>query len=546
MAADALAESGLRRRRHRRADEAGVAAAPDPDRGRYHALLIGIDYQDSSWLTRLKSPEHDVDRLAWRLENQFGFEPPTILLHERATKSAIEKAFQDYLQSEGAGRLVQPSDSLLIYFAGHGTRSDHDEDLTFWLPHDAREGDEEGWVRGDDVIDWIQRIDAAHVLLISDSCYSGGLRFRSGGEEDAELRRNAERKLNYLLREESVQVISSGADHEKVSDKGDWPGAKLSLFAGALDTELDKVVRSGDAIRYITASELHIHVRDSAIEKSPRFRAQGPQVHRSPARGYGEFIFIAQGASDAAHEEGAAIRRMEGWPFGWRIPGTLVPLGFVDLDGNESATPLYTLKGEDRTEMVMVTGDKYFTPFLMDRHEVTNARFREFLKSRGREDDIEHWQRERDPEFDRRPVVGIDLETAREFARWAGKQLPTEAQWMHAATWDADRRAMRAFPWGDEFEAGELERLLRPPVVGATSGDDCAFGLVAMGGGVREWCLLPPPADPAVFGVACGPTQVFSSVRARWGSAVAEHRFEVRANERRNNLGFRCVFALEK
>ena len=49
-----------------------------------------------------------------------------------------------------------------------------------------------------------------------------------------------------------------------------------------------------------------------------------------------------------------------------------------------------------------------------------------------------------------------------------------------------------------------------------------------------------------LFGVACGPTQVFSSVRARWGRAAAEHRFEVRAGERRNNLGFRCVFALER
>ena len=75
--------------------------------------------------------------------------------------------------------------------------------------------------------------------------------------------------------------------------------------------------------------------------------------------------------------------------------------------------------------------------FQMDRHEVTNARFRAFLKSRGREDDVEHWQREDDPDFDLRPVVGIDLDTAREFARWAGKQLPTVAQWMHAASWTA-------------------------------------------------------------------------------------------------------------
>ena len=300
MAADAMAEDGLRRRRHRRADEAGAGTAPRPEYGRFHALLIAVEYGESEWLTKLESPRKDVERLAWRLETQFGFEPPTILLNANATKSAIEKALQDYLPTEGAGRLVDPSDNLLIYFAGHGTRSETNENLTFWLPHGAVKGNEESWVRADDVINWIQRIDAAHVLLISDSCYSGGFRFRSG-ESDAELRRNSQRKLEYLLRESSAQVISSGAAHEVVSDKGSWRNADLSLFAGALDTELAYVAKPENRLSYITASELHLNLLTRAVNESPKFRDQGPQAHRAPNKGYGEFIFIATGRKHGQH-----------------------------------------------------------------------------------------------------------------------------------------------------------------------------------------------------------------------------------------------------
>src|SRR5262249_49762602 len=50
----------------------------------------------------------------------------------------------------------------------------------------------------------------------------------------------------------------------------------------------------------------------------------------------------------------------------------------------------------------------------------------------------------------RGPVVQVTVEEARAYCEWARLELPSEAQWVRAASWDAVARRLRAFPWGDE------------------------------------------------------------------------------------------------
>lgn len=100
--------------------------------------------------------------------------------------------------------------------------------------------------------------------------------------------------------------------------------------------------------------------------------------------------------------------------------------------------------------------------FWIDRTEVTNAQFKAFLEDTGYQpaelhNFLRHWQRAAaaadeprrwriPPGKERHPVVWVDLEDARAYARWAGKRLPREEEWQSAA-------GRSLWPWGETFDA---------------------------------------------------------------------------------------------
>jgi formylglycine-generating enzyme required for sulfatase activity len=178
------------------------------------------------------------------------------------------------------------------------------------------------------------------------------------------------------------------------------------------------------------------------------------------------------------------------------------------------------------------------------------------------------------------PVVHIAYENAAAFAKWAGKRLPTEAEWEFAAR---GGMAGKPYAWGDELKPdGKWQANIyqgKFPVRGGDTGEDGfkgiapvaqfppnAYGLFDVGGNVWEWCSDWYRADYYSMlaeqgGVARNPQGPSSSLDPsepqeqkrvqRGGSFLCTDQFctrymvgtrgkgEVRSGS--NHVGFRCV-----
>jgi len=187
--------------------------------GNYHALVIGInDYPNFPKKDNLDMAVNDAQTVAQLLKTQYGF-TVDLLLNEQATYKGIMRAFNNL------NKKLEPNDNLLIYYSGHGIRDKY-AGITYWLPTNAETNDETFWIIATRITSHIKRNPARHVLIVSDSCYSGTLdledKFRT--LENIDLR--AKYRQNYLqkMSKKPSRYLMSSGGNEPVLDNG---GQKL-------------------------------------------------------------------------------------------------------------------------------------------------------------------------------------------------------------------------------------------------------------------------------------------------------------------------------
>ena len=105
----------------------------------------------------------------------------------------------------------------------------------------------------------------------------------------------------------------------------------------------------------------------------------------------------------------------------------------------------------------------YLDAYEMDRYEITNTQYRRFLQETGRKAPLYWVGNEYRPGQADYPVVGVSWEDADAYCQWAGKHLPTEAEWEKACRGTDGR----LYPWGNTWEPHRANidvsgRALRP------------------------------------------------------------------------------------
>ena len=139
-------------------------------------------------------------------------------------------------------------------------------------------------------------------------------------------------------------------------------------------------------------------------------------------------------------------------------------------------------------------------PFSMQKTEVTNAEYLEFVRATKHEAPS-HWPNG-NPAFGQEqwPVVNVSVEDAKSFAEWLSKRdgvtyrLPTEEEWEFAAR-NGDQGNL--FPWGNEFQEGRAvlgEGL--PRSVNSFPNGKNRWGVVDLIGNVWEWTSTPVSLYP--------------------------------------------------
>ena len=517
---------------------------------RYHMIGIGIDkYQDVKFRP-LNYAVSEVRSLGSLLTEQYGLAKPRYLFNEAANKDVIGGALESFA-ADGDDELNN-EDALLIYFAGHGGVNRSGK-KSYFATYEAEQNRRSTWYSHSDFIDELADIQARYILLIANSCFSGGLVNTRSGPGSSPV------SLADISGHRSREIITSGKKDQEVWDN--------SSFATALQQTL-----RGSSKPWVLSDELHISARAYVTSSDGHLPSYGvisnPDLHpHADAR----FIFHrrAGGSTRPTVDDKPTATQAQTHP----APPKSEPQPRRHLSKNPD---LQTIVDNDvlicRGSFLMGSHEKeqgrlsnegpqhqvQVPSFYLGRYPVTRGEYARFARAVGSSID-DGW---RDPGFnqgDEHPVVNVSWDDAQTYIEWLNLEtglvhrLPSEAEWEYACRAGTSTR----FWWGDDLSdklallcANFAKNHGGTTAVGSFKPNP--WGLYDMSGNVYEW--VQDRCNSSYIGAPSdGSAWLSGDLRVLRGGPWLSNPINLRSASRNwfssycrnNNFGFRLARTLD-
>ena len=510
-----------------------------------YALVVGNGNYTNGWKP-LEGALRDVKEIETTLKKH-GFQV--------TLKTDLSKATFDHVFAEFVLRLGKDRDNrLLFYYAGHGytRKSASDADLGYLvmvgapLPQTDDVGFELESITMESLVTQAEKIQARHALFVFDSCFSGTILNMRDEQKPPE---SISDSIKYPVR----QFITAGRAGEPVPDDNSYfKQAFLDLLEGRDAEPFPDGYITGEELGFHLKNKVPEYnkaqhpqygkIRDPKLDKGdfvfvlentegsggrkslPTLATlrvtstpsgamvylDGKQIGSTPLREYQidtgvrrqKQVEIGLELSGyQSHVERLTLRGGQTTPLDMRlkktslpkptpkpaVPSGSIPEGMVLIPAGEFQMGSDTGNDDERPVHTV-----YVDAFYMDKYEVTVGQYKAFVQSTGHRSPDWNQIAKHSP-TDRHPMISVSWHDAMAYSKWAGKRLPTEAEWEKAARGGL---VGKKYPWGDTIDRTKANyhgSVRNTTPVGSYPAN--GYGLYDMAANVWEWCLDEYEAD---------------------------------------------------
>ncbi len=493
-----------------------------PTTGEYWALIIGIDNYHHG--LPLQTAVRDAMEVRDELAQRHGVRRERLieLFNEQATRQNI--AYALFRLSNEAS----PDDVVLIYFAGHA-QYDKDGRLQWWVPvegtpltpetllTDAAIQEELLGMKANqmhlfhvmagaarelhlaqpnlqaerETLEQEQRQAEEHAKLEA-ARRQEEERKRLAAEEARREAEEAARREAERLAQEQEELAKQQAEQKRLEAERKQLAEEKARQDAAEQArqEAERLARQERLAQEREERTKHQAEQQRLEEERKRSAAEQARREEAQRKLAEEHRRTEEQAKARAEQRSKPIEEARVRPF---TPPTPPPAG-RELIGKDSAPMVRVPAGE-----FTMGGDSMDNPrhpvhldtFYMDKYEVTTSRYARFLQATGRQLPFK-WSEVGLVSHGDRPVIGVTWEDADAYCRWAGKRLPTEAEWEKAARGTDGRE----YPWGNEAPTSRHANFNKCcewkgygvlAIVGSLEAGRSPYGIYDLAGNVSEW-----------------------------------------------------------